>query len=33
MLEDLFPGRLSAGNLFSGIALGLIPAFERGLGV
>lgn len=32
MLETLFPGRLSTGNLFDGIALGLIPAWERGLG-
>ena len=31
MLEGLFPGRASAGNLFDGIALGLIPAHERGL--
>jgi hypothetical chaperone protein len=31
MLERLFPGRSSQGNLFDGIALGLIPAFERGL--
>ena len=31
MLEELFPGRASAGNLFDGIALGLIPAWERGL--
>jgi hypothetical chaperone protein len=33
MLEDLFPRRLSEGNLFDGIALGLIPAWERGLGI
>ncbi len=33
LLEGLFPGRLTAGNLFDGIALGLIPASERGLGV
>lgn len=31
MLEDLFPGRSVAGNLFDGIALGLLPAYERGL--
>jgi len=31
-LEALFPGRLAAGNLFDGIALGLLPAWERGLG-
>ena len=31
MLEGLFPGRLSAGNLFDGIARGLVPAWERGL--
>lgn len=31
MLESLFPGRAVAGNLFDGIALGLIPAWERGL--
>ncbi|MEI8093520.1 MAG: Hsp70 family protein [Spirochaetales bacterium] len=33
MLEQLFPGRLTAGRLFEGIALGLLPAFERGLTV
>jgi hypothetical protein len=33
MLESLFPGRSAAGNLFDGIALGLIPAWERGLGL
>jgi hypothetical chaperone protein len=32
-LETLFPGRISAGNLFDGIALGLLPAWDRGLGV
>lgn len=32
MLESLFPGRATAGNLFDGIALGLLPAWERGLG-
>lgn len=32
MLETLFPGRATAGNLFDGIALGLIPAWQRGLG-
>lgn len=32
-LEQLFPGRLSLGNVFDGIALGLIPAWERGLGL
>jgi len=31
MLEGLFPGRLTQGNLFHGIALGLIPAWDRGL--
>ena len=31
-LETLFPGRISEGNLFDGIALGLLPAWERGLG-
>ncbi len=31
MLERLFPGRSREGKLFDGIALGLIPAFERGL--
>jgi len=31
MLESLFPGRAVAGNLFDGIALGLLPAWERGL--
>jgi len=31
MLESRFPGRLSAGNLFDGIALGLLPARDRGL--
>jgi len=30
-LEALFPGRLSQGNLFDGIALGLLPAYDRGL--
>jgi len=32
MLEGLFPGRAAEGNLFDGIALGLLPAWERGLG-
>ncbi len=31
MLERLFPGRSRDGKLFDGIALGLLPAFERGL--
>ena len=31
MLEIQFPGRLSDGNFFDGIAMGLIPAWERGL--
>ena len=31
-LEALFPGRISEGNLFDGIALGLLPAWDRGLG-
>jgi hypothetical chaperone protein len=30
-LETLFPGRLVQGNLFEGIALGLLPAADRGL--
>ncbi len=30
-LENLFPGRLSAGNLFEGIALGLLPASNLGM--
>ena len=33
LLEALFPGRLSQGKLFDGIALGLVPAWERGLGL
>ena len=33
LLERLFPGRLTAGNLFDGIALGLLPAWDRGLGL
>jgi hypothetical chaperone protein len=32
MLERLFPGRLATGNLFDGIARGLVPAHRRGLG-
>jgi hypothetical chaperone protein len=31
MLDALFPRRLTAGNLFDGIALGLLPAWDRGL--
>jgi len=32
LLERLFPGRLSTGNLFDGISRGLLPAYQRGLG-
>jgi hypothetical protein len=33
LLDRIFPGKLTAGNLFDGIALGLLPAWDRGLGV
>lgn len=33
LLERLFPGRLSEGNLFEGIARGLVPAHRLGLGL
>lgn len=31
LLDRTFPGKLSTGRLFDGIALGLVPAWERGL--
>jgi hypothetical chaperone protein len=32
-LETQFPGKIAEGSWFDGIALGLVPAWERGLGV